>query len=138
MGDIELRFHDGRSIKAHGLKLKLSALDGVLCNLIDDVLDDQITHAAAKRKRVDPAGAAVDLPVLKVSAMRPHAGVLVQQVDRQHYSCMHTYLPFWTCSQLDGEYEDWMEVLRLIYYSGRCVHIYWLLLHNNLSQQLFP
>jgi len=71
MGDLELRFHDGRSIKAHGLKLKLSALDGILCNLIDDVLDDQITDAAAKRKRVDPAGAAVDLPVLKVCAMRP-------------------------------------------------------------------
>ena len=70
-GDLELRFHDGRSIKAHSLKLRFAALDGVLCNLIDDVLDDQITDAAAKRKRADPAGAAVDLPVLKVCAMRP-------------------------------------------------------------------
>ena len=71
MGDLELRFHDGRSIKALSHKLKLSALDGVLCNLIDDVLDDQITNAAAaaKRNRADP-GVAVDLPLgLKVNAI---------------------------------------------------------------------
>ena len=67
MGDLELRFHDGRSIKAHSQKLKLAALDGVLCNLIDDVLDDQITNAAAKRKREDPG--VVDPPGLKVRAM---------------------------------------------------------------------
>jgi len=68
-GDLELCFHDGRSIKAHSLKLRLSALDGVLCNLIDDVLDDQLTNAAAKRMRPDPG--AVDLPGLKVSARHP-------------------------------------------------------------------
>jgi len=111
MGDIELRFHDGRSIKAHGLKLKLSALDGVLCNLIDDVLDDQITDAAAKRKRVDPAGAAVDLPVLKVCAMRPHAqekwthmqklagaiiGILLHSTLFTHASLQLRIPPFWT------------------------------------------
>ena len=26
--------------------------------------------------------------------------------------------------QVNGKYEDWMEVLRLIYYSGECLHVY--------------
>ena len=43
-GDLEIRFHDGRSTKAHSQKLKLASRGGVLKNLIEDVLDEQITH----------------------------------------------------------------------------------------------
>ena len=66
MGDIELRFHDGRSIKAHSQKLKIASIGGVLQNLIEDVLDDQIT--GSKRKRADP-GSVDHLPILKVSPL---------------------------------------------------------------------
>jgi len=62
-GDLEIRFHDGRSTKAHSCKLKLASR-GVLKNLIEDVLDDQIT--GSKRKRAADSGT-VDLPFLKVS-----------------------------------------------------------------------
>ena len=59
-GDLEIRFHDGRSTKAHSCKLKLASR-GVLKNLIED---DQIT--GSKRKRAADSGT-VDLPFLKVS-----------------------------------------------------------------------
>ena len=48
-GDIELRFRDGRSIKAHSQKLSLAS-NGILRNLIEDVLEREI-HA--KRRRMD-------------------------------------------------------------------------------------
>ena len=67
-GDLELRFHDGRSIKAHSLKLKIASFSGVLQNLIEDVFDDQIT--GSKRKRADP-GSVDHLPILKVSPLAP-------------------------------------------------------------------
>ena len=63
-GDIELCFRDGRSIKAHSLKLKIASLDGVLHDLIEDVVDDQIT-AGNKRMRSQESGTA-DLPNLRV------------------------------------------------------------------------
>ena len=63
-GDLELRFQDGLSIKAHSIKLKIACLDGVLHNLIEDVVDDQIT-SGNKRKRSDVVAAA-DLPSLMV------------------------------------------------------------------------
>ena len=66
MGDIELRFHDGRSIKAHSQKLQIASIGGVFQNLIEDVLDDQIT--GSKRKRADP-GSVDHLPILKVSPL---------------------------------------------------------------------
>ena len=31
------------------------------------------------------------------------------------YSALYCYF------QVDGEYEDWLEVLRLIYHSGKCL-----------------
>ena len=62
-GNLELRFNDGRSIKAHGLKLKLASRGGVLQNLIEDVMDEQIT--GNKRKRA--ASEIVNLPSLKVN-----------------------------------------------------------------------
>ena len=68
MGDLELRFHDGRSIKAHSCKLKIASIGGVLRNLIEDVLDDQIT--STKRKRAD-SGTVDHLPILKVSPLAP-------------------------------------------------------------------
>ena len=68
-GDLELRFQDGRSIKVHSLKLKIASLDGVLHNLIEDVVDDQIT-SGNKRKRSD-VGAAADLPSLTVRRCDP-------------------------------------------------------------------
>ena len=58
-GDLELTFHDGRSIKAHSFKLKAASRGGVLHNLIDDILEDQIDEK--KRKRAD-------LPSIKVRA----------------------------------------------------------------------
>ena len=67
-GDLELRFHDGRSIKAHSLKLKLASFDGVLKNLIEDVVDDQIT--GNKRKRSDSDNIA-DPPSLAVRGHDP-------------------------------------------------------------------
>ena len=65
-GDLELRLHDDRSIKAHSLKLKLASRGGVLHNLIEDVMDDQIT--GNKRKRSD-SDAAADPPSLRVSTI---------------------------------------------------------------------
>ena len=42
-GDVELRFHDGRSIKAHSAKLKLASMKGgILRDLIEDLVEDQI------------------------------------------------------------------------------------------------
>ena len=67
-GDLVLRFHDNRSIKAHSLKLKIASLDGVLHNLIEDVVDDQIT-TGAKRRRMESDSNAADLPSLRVSAI---------------------------------------------------------------------
>ena len=64
-GDLEIRFHDGRSTKAHSQKLKLASRGGVLKNLIEDVLDEQIT--GSKRKRTDSS--TVDISILNVS---PH------------------------------------------------------------------
>ena len=68
-GDIELRFHDGRSIKAHKTKLQLACLDGFLHNLIEDVVDNQIT--GNKRKRTVDSDAASDLPSIKVRGFEP-------------------------------------------------------------------
>ena len=62
-GDLEIRFHDGRSTKAHSQHLKLASRGGILRNLVEDVLDDEIT--GCKRKRADSG--TVDLPFLKVS-----------------------------------------------------------------------
>ena len=67
-GDLELRFHDGRSIKVHSQKLKIASFSGVLQNLIEDVLDDQIT--GTKRKKAD-LGSFDHLPILKVSPLAP-------------------------------------------------------------------
>ena len=67
-GDLELRFHDGRSIKVHSCKLKIASIGGVLQNLIEDVLEDQIT--GTKRKRADP-GTDDNLSILKVSPLAP-------------------------------------------------------------------
>ena len=65
-GDLEIRFHDGRSTKAHSCKLKLASRGGVLRNLIEDVLDDQIT--GSKRRRAD-SGTVNHLPFIKVSLL---------------------------------------------------------------------
>ena len=65
-GDLELRFHDGRSIKVHSLKLKLSSRGGVLQNLIEDVVDDQITGNKRKRTGDSDTDTTVDLPNVRV------------------------------------------------------------------------
>ena len=51
-GDVELRFHDGRTIRVHAAKLKLASLRGVLHNLMEDMVEEQI----AKRRRADTEG----------------------------------------------------------------------------------
>ena len=53
-GDVELRFRDGRSIKAHSQKLSLAS-NGILRDLLEDVLEEEIV---AKRRRTDLAGGA--------------------------------------------------------------------------------
>ena len=67
-GDVELRFRDGRSIKAHSQKLSLAS-NGILRDLLEDVLEGEI-HA--KRRRTDLEGASS-------SATTP--GVLVRNPD---------------------------------------------------------
>jgi len=50
--DLELRLSCGKSIRAHSLKLSIAS--SVLGDLIDTVMDEQITAMrAAKRKRDD-------------------------------------------------------------------------------------
>ena len=124
MGDLELRFHDGSSIKAHSQKLQIASIGGVLQNLIEDVLDDQIT--GSKRKRLDP-GTVYHPPVLKVSPLAPMHMQALAMDQCIHLHPMHhdndrvqilltSFIR--ACTQVEGEYEDWMEVLRLIYHSG--------------------
>ena len=68
-GDLELRFHHGRSIKAHTLKLKLASRGGVLHSLIEDVVDDQII--GNKRKWTGDSDTSADLPGLAVRGYEP-------------------------------------------------------------------
>ena len=65
MGDMKLIFHDGRSTKVDSHKLKIASLDGILHNLIEDIVESQV--AGSKRGGDDS-----DLPTLPVSAS-PHA-----------------------------------------------------------------
>ena len=70
-GDIELRFQDGRSIKAHSQKLKLASMDGILHNLIEDVVDNRpITNSRRSPSSTDLLGDNTDslaeVPHLKV------------------------------------------------------------------------
>ena len=67
-GDVELRFRDGRSIKAHSQKLSLAS-NGILRDLLEDVLEGEIY---AKRRRTDLEGASS-------SATTP--GVIVRSPD---------------------------------------------------------
>ena len=48
-GDVELRFHDGRSIKAHSQKLKMAS-KSILRYFLEDVLKGDIQE---KRRRTD-------------------------------------------------------------------------------------
>ena len=50
-GDIELAFHDGRSIKAHSAKL--ASLGGILHNLIEDLIEAH--DVGSKQRRAEPA-----------------------------------------------------------------------------------
>jgi hypothetical protein len=66
-GDLELRFHDGRTTKAHCLLLSLAS--NVLQNLMDDVaVGDQ---PACKRKRTDSAPVSSSLKVSTCMGTRP-------------------------------------------------------------------
>jgi len=49
--DLELRFDCGKSIRAHSVKLSLAS--SVIRDLIDAVLDEQITTRVAKKRRDD-------------------------------------------------------------------------------------
>ena len=59
-GDIELYFHDGRSVRVHGAKLKLAFFGGVLHNLMEDILEEQIARCKMTEGETRP-------PNLKVS-----------------------------------------------------------------------
>ena len=66
-GDLELRFHCGRSICVHSLKLSLAS--SVLRDLMHDVVDEQI--AAAKllgKRRRDEGDMDQPMPHLQVTA----------------------------------------------------------------------
>ena len=43
--------------------------------------------------------------------------VNVLMVHSCYHACMHACAPH--TSQVDGSYEDWLEVLRLVYFSGK-------------------
>jgi hypothetical protein len=62
---LKLIFHDGRSTKVDSLRLKMASLDGILHNLIEDIVEAKVF--GNKRGRDDS-----DLPTLPVSAS-PHA-----------------------------------------------------------------
>ena len=67
--DIELRFECGKSIRAHSQKLSLAS--SVLGDLIDSVMDEQITAMKAAKRKRDDEGASDDdqtLPHIKVFA----------------------------------------------------------------------
>ena len=48
-GDIVLAFQDGRSIRAHNAKLKLASLDGILKNLVEDLIETQALGSKQRR-----------------------------------------------------------------------------------------
>ena len=117
-GDVELRFHDGRSMMAHSQKLKLAS-KGILRSLMEDVLEEEI-HA--KCRRMDREGGTYlaqdpDMPGVTVS---PHTHACLADPASLLLRGMNV------CSfhhaQVDGSYEDWLEVLRLIYYGGEFAH----------------
>ena len=58
-GDLELLFHDDRKIKVHSQKLKLASFNGILHQLMEDLVEDQI----AKRRRTDAAAGPTQLKV---------------------------------------------------------------------------
>lgn len=62
-GDLELRFSAGNTFCVHGLKLALAS--PVLRSLMDDIMDDQLTSAAKRRKASE--GTTGPLPSLQVS-----------------------------------------------------------------------
>ena len=69
-GDIELLFHDSRSIKAHVLKLKFASWGGFLHNLIEDLFDDQIDSAKRRRTEVGKqVGSGAAYPQIKVGLL---------------------------------------------------------------------
>ena len=123
-GDLELRFQCGQSLPVHGLKLKLAS--SVLKGLISAVLDDLIASAAAKRRRMADGGSSVtdqqELPCLHVS----HSSSRLSERSHSHNPPpLKPNCPPCTMrpTQVDGAYENWVEVLRLIYYSGMCLYM---------------
>ena len=60
MGDMKLIFHDGRSTKVDSRKLKMSSMDGILHNLIEDIIEPE-----TKGIRDD-----LDLPILQVITLQ--------------------------------------------------------------------
>ena len=64
MGDMRLIFHDGRSTKVDSRKLKMASLDGILHNLIEDIVEAQLV--GNKRGRDDDS----ELPSLQLSTMQ--------------------------------------------------------------------
>ena len=106
-GDLELRFRDGRSIKAHSQKLSLAS-NGILRDLLEDVLDGEIFS-----RRTDLEGGATPSAI---GSSTPGVMVSYGLGSLQHMAFSpQIVIP---SMQVDGEYEDWLEVLRLMYYSG--------------------
>ena len=68
--DIELRFSCGKSIRAHSQKLSLAS--SVLGDLIDAILNEQITAMNAAKRKIDDEGTSDDpqtLPHITVQNM---------------------------------------------------------------------
>ena len=121
-GDLELRFQSGEAIPVHSQKMKLAS--SVLKDTITAVLDDLIASSAAKRRRTAEGSSSVteqgELPSLKVSHPSPkvpgvHLFCIAVPWDRLQHG--PPPMPM-RLTQVDGAYEDWLEVLRLIYYGG--------------------
>ena len=103
MGDMKLIFHDGRSTKVDSRKLKMASLDGILHNLVEDIVESQVV--GSKRGRDDS-----DLPTLPVSASQ-HAATSV-----------HAHTPTHAWEAIKQHIYD-MDVLRLIYHGGESNYI---------------
>ena len=79
MGDMKLIFHDGRSTKVDSRRLKIASLDGILHNLIEDILED--LTVGSKRGRDDS-----DLPTLQVNAMQQPCNFAFKRVGKIYVS----------------------------------------------------
>jgi hypothetical protein len=120
--DVELRLSCGKSIRAHSLKLSLAS--SVLGDLIDSIMDEQITAMRAAKKKRDYRYEGISDAPLTMPHITVHTVIIVVSLEtRRVVSCLLMCHGSFASMQRDGKYEDWMEVLRLIYHSGEMLYL---------------